>query len=271
MTVLTPDRHRPRVLVAAAAVGLVLVVILTAVGAPATVRTLLCLPLLIGISGAAFSAVLVPDQRRLDGLSRLGVVLLLGLGLLVAAGLLVATLLRDGLPATRVVIAQALLTAVPLGVLALRSTATTPSGPRTSIPGPTLWSGVAGVVLLVGALLLGTRLIPDQPASPTFAFSGPAATAPGPTKAAPGEPVMLGWTLRDAGNLPGAPTLQAVIDGRPAQVSTTTTDARPAEYAGTVTVSPPPEAGVHRVVLAAVLPSQRLELVSYIQVEPTGR
>lgn len=269
MTVLTPDRNRSRLLVGAAVVGLVLVVVLTAVGAPSAVRTLLCLPLLIGISGAAFAAVLVPDNRRLDALTRLGVVLLLGLGTLVAAGLLVATLFRHGLPDTRVVIAQALLTVVPLAMLALRPTVA--PGPRQSISRSTLWSGVIGVALLVGALLLGTRLIPDQPASPTFAFSGPAATAPGPTKAAPGEPVTLAWALHDAGNLPGGPTLQAVVDGRPAEVSATTTDVRPGEYAGTATVSPPPEAGVHRVVLAAVLPSSRLELVSYIEVEPSGR
>jgi hypothetical protein len=106
-----PDRHRARVLVAGGAVGLALALVLTFADAPAAVRTVLCLPLLVAISGAAFSAVLVPEQSRLDGVSRTGLVVLLGLAALLVSALLVGLLLRDGLPATRVVLVLAALTA----------------------------------------------------------------------------------------------------------------------------------------------------------------
>jgi hypothetical protein len=277
------DRHRARVLVAGGAVGLLLAVVLTFADAPTSVRTALCLPLLVAISGAAFSAVLVPEQSRLDGVSRTGLVVLLGLGALLVSALLVGLLLRDGLPATRVVLVLAALTAVPL-VLLGRGASVGPLS-RSGLPNATLspgsmssgsmssgslWSGVAGVALLVGALALGTALIPRGSAAPTFSFTGPAATAPGPTPVAPNTQVPLSWSLRHAGTLPAGTVLQAVIDGRAVGVSGDLVPDGAGEYRGTATVQAPAEPGVHRVVLSAPLPSQRLELVTYVDVQ-SGR
>ncbi|MDQ1674607.1 MAG: hypothetical protein QOC98_3169 [Frankiaceae bacterium] len=267
MSTLAPDRQRARLLAAAGAIGLVLVVVLTLAGAPTIVRTGLCLPLLIGIGGSALSATLVPDQRRLDGLTRVGLVLLLGLTTLLTAALLVALLFRDGLPATRLVIAQAVLSAVPLAVLASRGRAAKAS--RTAVAASTVWSGVAGVVLLALALVLGNAIVPKGGSEPTFSFTGPTAKSPGPTSVGAGAPVPLSWSLRNTGNLLPVPSLQAVIDGRPVAVTSDVTPAGPQEYRGTATLTAPTTVGVHRVVLSAPLRTQRLELVTYLDVRGT--
>ena len=199
------DRHRARVLVAAGAVGVVIAVVLTFADAPTLVRAVLCLPLLVAVSGAALTAVLVPQQSRLDGVNRTGLVVLLGLGALLISALLVAVLFRDGLPATRVVLMLAVLTAIPLGFLGRRASAEPVSG--SALPSATVWSGIAGVALLLGALVVGTALIPHGSSAPTFSFTGPAATAPGPTVVAPSAPVPLSWALRNVGVVPAGATL----------------------------------------------------------------
>src|SRR3954471_9713650 len=82
-----PRSQTPLVLGAA---GLLLVVLLTVLGSPAWLRTALCLPLLLGISGAAISAVVLPPRSNMDGLTRAALVGLFGVASLVGAALLVA-------------------------------------------------------------------------------------------------------------------------------------------------------------------------------------
>jgi hypothetical protein len=281
-------RQRARVLVGAGAVGLLVAVVLVQADAPTVVRIVLGLPLLIGISGAALTAVLVPGQRRLDGLTRIGLVLLFGLTALVASALLVALVFRDGLPAGRLAVAQALLTAVPLVIVALRGVAAPAA--RPTVPGPTVWSGVAGVALLAVAFLLGSRIIPHGSAAdvPTFSFTGPAATAAGPSTAAVGSDISLGWALRGAAGRAGDPTVQAVVDGQSVDVQTAATRSGSDAYTGTAVLRAPATPGLHRVVLAALVPAraegaggvpgdagvsaaQRLELVTYVDVQAPGR
>jgi hypothetical protein len=72
------------------------------------------------------------------------------------------------------------------------------------------------------------------------------------------------------GALPTGTVLQAVIDGQAVPVSTDVEPGDQGAYSGLATVVAPVVPGVHRVVLSAPLPSQRLELVTYLDVQPTG-
>jgi hypothetical protein len=138
-------------------------------------------------------------------------------------------------------------------------------------PTRTIWSGVAGVALLVGALALGAAWIPRGASAPTFSFTGPAATAPGPTRVAPDAAVPLDWTLRNLGTLPAGITMQAVIDGRAVSVAGDLVPDGTGQYRGAATVQAPAVPGVHRVVLSVPLPANRLELVTYVDVQPPPR
>lgn len=265
MSTQVSDRAGPRPLVGAAAVALLAVALVTVADPPPLLRTLVCLPVLVGISGALMCLAFLPEWGGLDGLSRAGLVLLMGLGTLVVSGMIVALILRNGLPVERVVLADVLLTAVPLAVLSSRSAAPSSLGLRR--PTAALWSVLAGVALLAGALVIGTRIAPlDDDAKPTFSFTGPAATAGGPTLSRPGVPVSLDVVLRNVGPPSAGTGLQAVLDGQPAQIAYEARTQGAGEYRGVVTILAPADPGVHRLVLSAPSPDQRLELVTYIDV-----
>jgi hypothetical protein len=272
VSTLSPARSETRLLAGAGTAALLVVLLLTLAGAPTAVRALICLPLLVGISGAAISASLVPQQDRLDGLTRGGLALLFGLASLLFSGLLVALILRHGLGTRRLVVVQVLVSALALATFAASRFRRVPVPPPAgTVPAPrtsTIWSAVAGIVLLGLALVGGRLLLPGDSAAPTFSFTGPAATAAGPTKVAPAGPITLDWALRHAGTLPKGQPLQAVIDGQSVDVRSNVTPVTGGDYGGQASLVAPSTPGLHRVVLSIPLPSQRLELVTYVDVQP---
>jgi hypothetical protein len=259
------DVSRVRVLAGAGA-ALLAVLVLTSLGSPVVVRALLCLPVLVGMSGVALSNTLVPRQARLDGLTRVGLALVFGLGVLLCSALLL-TVAGGGLAAERLVVVLLLVTAVTL-VVWYRWGGPAPAigVGRALSPPSTVLAMAGGVVVLVLAVVVGRLLLPGSPDSPTFSFTGPAATAAGPMSLAAGDPIRLGWAVRHAGSLPPGQTMQAVVDGRPAAVSFDIQRMTGGSYSGQVEIAGPTDPGVHRVVLAMPLPSQRLELVAYVNV-----
>ncbi len=256
-----------------AAGGLLLAVLLTVVGSPAWLRIVVCLPLLLGISGAAISGIVLPPRATVDGLIRAALVVLFGVTSLVCAALIVALVCRNGLGTDDLVLVDAGLALVALGVFAVlnpggvAAVRARPLGPGTA--GGSAWvSAVAGLVLVVVALVVGRSLLPVGNGSPTFDFTGPAATDAGPIVSSPGREVPLDWVVRDAGQLPAWQPLQAVIDGHAVDVLSDVTPVARGEYAGRAVVLAPSTIGLHRIVLSLPLPDRRLELVTYVDVRP---
>jgi hypothetical protein len=265
-----PRSRTPLVLGAAA---VLVVVLLTVLGAPTWLRTALCLPLLVGVSGAAISANVLPLRASVDALTRIALLLLFGVVSLVFAGLVVALVFRDGLDADRVVLTHTAVALVALGGFALRSPGgVTPARTRPSARttgGPSAWASVAaGLLLLVVAVVLGRSFLPSASNSPTFALTGRAGTESGPLVATPGSEVALDWAVRQAGALPAGQPVQAVMDGRAVDVLSDVTPISDGSYAGRAVVLAPNTVGLHRVVLSLPLPDQRLELVAYVDVRP---
>lgn len=267
---------RDRLLLPGAALGaLAVAVALTLLDAPTAVRTLVVLPVVVGVTGAAALAAVLPRPAEVDRLTRVGMAVVLGLAALLAS-VLVVSAFGGPLEAGRLVIALLLLAAVALAVWFIRSRrqASAPASPLAGLDirglhATSLVSALAGVALVAAAFVVGRHVLPAAgAASPIFSFTGPAATQQGPTVAAPGRPVTLNWSLRheDAG-MPAGEPVQAVVDGRAVGVVSDVTPRGPAEWSGAAQLLAPTQVGVHRVVLSMPLPERRVELVTYLDVK----
>lgn len=250
------------------AILVVAAVVLVLVGAPTVIRSLIALPILVGVSGLAAATLItggttdrdVPNDRESPGLAALGrgvdtwvfAPLAVVMGLLAVLGSILALAAAGiGIGTTSIAVAVG---GTAMLLLVVGAAVPRPVRPATDLRRhgrralPVIGAGVLIIAAVAGARWMQPTAVEQYS---TLEFSDPAAYTGAPLISAAGGSVTLNWTLSTFGYTDDdTPSVTVTVGGEPAGVTadlgvtgSPLVAAAQASRTGSVTFDAPPAAG----------------------------